>query len=191
MKNAMTFICMAVIMLGIGSCKRTIEPVSKWGCYVFVTNIPGAETILLAKSGLSGYEAQDIWIDFESQYGKGNLEGGYSVPYRKMPDGLYFPIYGPGITPDCYEVTMMLEFPGAPPVKDLLSGLFSAVKADGNIAICKYYGWALEEDVKDIIPRLESWYQYVHISEGPGGKIIGTPTMINLGPEVHNMPIEF
>lgn len=181
------------VALGVSACERTIEPVPEWVCHVFVKTIPGEETILLAKSGLNGYEGNNLLAEFESQYGKGNIRGGgaYHAPYRKGSDGIYRPIYGPGITPNCYEVTMIMGFTDTPPpISDFYSRSFAVVKIDGNTAIGKYYGWALEEDAEDLIPRVEGWNRVSQWASDSGGVIISA-TIKNLGTEVYNMPIEF
>ena len=181
------------IMTGVGACKKGGEPVPEWSCHVFVKTIPGEETILLAKSGLNGYEVHDIGAYFELKYGRDNIRGGgaYHVPYHKRSDGIYIALYGPEITPDCYEITMTLEFLGTPPpVMDFYSHNFAAVRINGNIAIGKYYGWALKEDAGDLIPRVDSWNNVSQWATDSDGTIISA-TIKNLGPEVLNMPIEF
>lgn len=183
------------IMMWLGGCEKNGDVMPEWGCYVFVTTSPGEEMILLAKSGLSFPEVQVIFEDLKLQYGKDNVMWGFGSLRHKEPDGTYTYITAPETPPDCYEITMTLDFSdtSVPAKNDFFDYGFRGVKIIGNTAVCKWYDWACtEEDAENLIAWRESQYNgYYNNHTAGGGTIVGTTTMKKLGTEVHNMPIEF
>ncbi len=83
---------LSVIMIGAWSCdkaKDCIWPESYANCWVFISTIPGEETIILAQSGINREQADELFVGFESEYGEGNVSRHVSDPYHWGCDILY------------------------------------------------------------------------------------------------------
>ncbi len=174
---------LSVIMIGAWSCdkaKDCIWPESYANCWVFISTIPGEETIILAQSGINREQADELFVGFESEYGEGNVSRHVSDPYHWGCDILYS---GGTASPDCYEFTLVVDLAETAPD---LSKWFMSVQENGSTGIYKYYSWAFaEKDAERVIP----WMKNLYKDEGDGE--IVSATKKNLGPYVENRPITF
>jgi hypothetical protein len=182
---------------GVAACEKPNEQFDdidpNANCYVFVSTIPNQETILLAKSGLTVYEAFVIHDDFKSQYGNENIWRSVDYPGGINDWGKDYLIDNPDAVSNCYEFTMTIDFSGTsvPSIRSLIGYGFRGVRINGNIATCKKYHWAYTDEMaeNDIQFIENSWNSYA--PNLGGGTIVGTSTAINLGPYLENEPIIF
>ncbi len=203
MKRIMKFLCTGVLAsalcAGLVACdvpvtRDGLTPDPLANCWVFVKTTPGEETILLARGGLTVDEAFAIHDGYEAEYGEDNVM--WTVNY---PGGIndfeldLFEIDSSAIT-NCYELTMTIDFTGAevPPRERLLGYGFRGVRINGTIVVGKKYFWAYTEEGASLCIQWaeNSAESYFNRWYG-GGTIIDASTIKNLGPEVHDMPMEF
>ena len=211
MKKFMKFLCAGVLIsglcVGFVSCEKSgnAEVDSLWSpdanCMVFVRTTPEEETILLARSWIPWGDTQDAIRDsLTSIYGEGNIRAGASSPLIIDPDS---PALKPGGL-DCYEYTLLFEFndEASVPPDDELDNSFTVFRRDGRTVTGKFYWWASTEEMAETyisdIKEMCFWIAYLGISpvyDDDRFKKIGTlarpVSMKNLGPELHNVPIEF
>lgn len=181
-----------VLIVGTACNKEASYPDPDADCWVFVSTIPGKETILLAKSGLSENEANVVWDGFTVEYGENNVRRSVGFPGGINNFEIDEFEIGPDFVTNCYEQTFVIDFSesAAPSIEKLLNHRFRGVRINDNVAICKEYFWAYTEEGAAMCEEINVNSYNSLSAPWIGGKIVNS-SYEKLGPDVHNRKITF